>query len=59
MTILATLQTAFDRGQALKIISGLTNFDAESVARTVKAADRQLGQTGEKPHGSAGVRVGG
>jgi len=39
MTILATLQTAFDRGQALKIISGLTNFDATSVARVVKAAD--------------------
>jgi len=39
MTILATLQYAFDRGQALKIISGLTNFNAASVARTVKAAD--------------------
>ncbi|MGC9503994.1 DUF561 domain-containing protein [Baaleninema sp.] len=38
MTLLATLQRAFDRGQALKIISGLTNFDADRVARTVKAA---------------------
>ncbi|MBP0003417.1 MAG: DUF561 domain-containing protein [Cyanobacteria bacterium SBC] len=38
MTMLATLQRAFDRGQALKIISGLTNFDANRVARTVKAA---------------------
>ena len=29
---------SFHRGQALKIIAGLTNFDRQSVARTVKAA---------------------
>jgi len=38
MTIPATLNRAFQQGQALKIIAGLTNFDATSVARTVKAA---------------------
>lgn len=35
-----TLQTAFDQSQVLKVISGLNNFDAKSVAATVKAADR-------------------
>lgn len=38
MTKLAKLQDAFNHGQALKIISGLTNFDRDVVARTVKAA---------------------
>ncbi|NET29335.1 DUF561 domain-containing protein [Okeania sp. SIO1I7] len=32
------LQTALENGQALKIISGLTNFDTNRVAATVKAA---------------------
>lgn len=36
-----SLQRAFDQGRALKIISGLTNFDADRVAATVRAA--QLG----------------
>ncbi|MBE9177921.1 DUF561 domain-containing protein [Oculatella sp. LEGE 06141] len=40
MTIHPTLQTAFTQRNALKIISGLTNFDADRVAATVKAADR-------------------
>lgn len=35
-----TLQQAFDQGRALKIISGLNNFDQERVAATVKAAQR-------------------
>lgn len=35
-----TLQKAFDQIQVLKVISGLNNFDAKSVAATVKAADR-------------------
>lgn len=35
-----TLQNAFDSGRALKIISGLNNFDRERVAATVKAAER-------------------
>ncbi|UBF25890.1 DUF561 domain-containing protein [Kovacikia minuta CCNUW1] len=39
MTI-SKLQNALDQGNALKIISGLNNFDAERVAATVKAADR-------------------
>ncbi|MGD1860510.1 MAG: DUF561 domain-containing protein [Leptolyngbyaceae cyanobacterium] len=34
----AKLQTAFDQGQALKIISGLTNFDRDRVAAIVRAA---------------------
>ena len=38
MTMLARLQDSLRRGQALKIIAGLTNFDRQSVARTVKAA---------------------
>ncbi|WP_071516498.1 DUF561 domain-containing protein [Geitlerinema sp. PCC 9228] len=32
-------ETIFAQGNALKIISGLTNFDRERVARTVKAAE--------------------
>jgi hypothetical protein len=39
MTIHPTLQSAFAQKNALKIISGLTNFDAERVAAIVKAAD--------------------
>ena len=35
-----TLQQAFNQSQVLKVISGLNNFDAKSVAATVKAADR-------------------
>ncbi len=35
-----TLQTAFAQGQALKIISGLTNRDPDRVAAVVKAADQ-------------------
>ncbi|MGM0456869.1 MAG: DUF561 domain-containing protein [Cyanobacteriota bacterium] len=38
MTMLARLQNPLRRGQALKIITGLTNFNRDSVARTVKAA---------------------
>lgn len=38
MTMLARLQNPLRRGQALKIITGLTNFNPDSVARTVKAA---------------------
>jgi len=41
MTMPNILQTALDQGRALKIISGLNNFDPQSVAATVKAA--QLG----------------
>jgi hypothetical protein len=36
----AKLQTAFAQGQALKIISGLTNFDRDRVAAVVRAADQ-------------------
>jgi len=36
----AKLQTAFAQGQALKIISGLTNFDRDRVAAVVCAADQ-------------------
>ena len=36
----AKLQTAFAQGQALKIISGLTNFDRDRVAAVVRAADK-------------------
>ncbi|MBE9040222.1 DUF561 domain-containing protein [Oscillatoriales cyanobacterium LEGE 11467] len=39
MTIHSQLQSAFDRGTALKVISGLTNFDRDRVAFTVKAAE--------------------
>lgn len=40
MTVHPTLQRAFELGRALKVIAGLTNFDSQSVARTVKAADK-------------------
>lgn len=40
MTIHPTLQSALQRGTALKVISGLTNFDSDRVAAVVKAADR-------------------
>lgn len=40
MTLHPKLQRALDAGKALKIISGLTNFDQERVTATVKAADR-------------------
>ena len=39
MTISAELQRAFDQGCALKVISGLNNFDRQKVAAIVKAAD--------------------
>ncbi|MEM6520708.1 MAG: DUF561 domain-containing protein, partial [Cyanobacteria bacterium P01_C01_bin.70] len=40
MTMQAKLQTAFAQGRALKIISGLTNFDRDRVAAVVRAADQ-------------------
>ncbi|HEY9645539.1 MAG TPA: DUF561 domain-containing protein [Chroococcidiopsis sp.] len=40
MMNLPTLQAAFERGNALKVISGLTNLNADHVAKVVKAADR-------------------
>lgn len=40
MTIHPILQRAFDQGRALKIISGLNNFDAERVTAIVRAAER-------------------
>jgi len=41
MTIdLTTLNTALAQGKALKIISGLNNFDRDRVAAIIKAADR-------------------
>ncbi len=40
MTILPQLQPALAQGRALKVISGLMNFDAHQVARVVTAADR-------------------
>ncbi|NEQ42558.1 MAG: DUF561 domain-containing protein [Leptolyngbya sp. SIOISBB] len=40
MTMQAKLQAAFAQGQALKIISGLTNFDRDRVAAVVRAADK-------------------
>ncbi|MBD2022452.1 DUF561 domain-containing protein [Leptolyngbya sp. FACHB-36] len=40
MTNLSTLQTALAQGRALKVISGLNNFDADRVAATVRAADQ-------------------
>ncbi|MGD1906518.1 MAG: DUF561 domain-containing protein [Leptolyngbyaceae cyanobacterium] len=40
MAIPTPLQTAFNQGQALKIISGLTNHDQERVAAVVRAADQ-------------------
>lgn len=39
MTIHPTLQSAFEQGNALKIISGLNNFDVERVKAVVKAAE--------------------
>ena len=39
MTIHSILQRAFDQGRALKIISGLNNFDFAQVAAIVKAAE--------------------
>lgn len=40
MTMHPSLQRAFAQRNALKVISGLTNFDANRVAAVVKAADR-------------------
>lgn len=40
MTILFRLEQAFEQGNTLKVISGLTNFDADRVAAIVRAADR-------------------
>lgn len=40
MTIHPSLQQAFVQRNALKVISGLTNFNAEHVAAVVRAADR-------------------
>ncbi|PSB17016.1 DUF561 domain-containing protein [filamentous cyanobacterium CCP1] len=40
MTIHPTLQSAFAQRNALKIISGLTNFNPERVAAIVRAADQ-------------------
>ena len=40
MTIQPNLQQALNQGHALKIISSLTNFDADRVAAVVKAADQ-------------------
>lgn len=39
MTMHSTLQTSFAQKRALKIISGLTNYDVDRVAAVVKAAD--------------------
>ena len=38
MNLTTTLHRAFDHGKALKVISGLTNFDPQPVAAVVKAA---------------------
>jgi deoxyribose-phosphate aldolase len=40
MTMIPALDRAFQQGRALKIITGLTNFDADRVATVVRAADR-------------------
>ena len=40
MTIPPILQRAFDQGRALKIISGLTNFDSDRVLAVAKAAQQ-------------------
>ncbi|NJP09679.1 MAG: DUF561 domain-containing protein [Leptolyngbyaceae cyanobacterium RU_5_1] len=40
MRILPALKTAFDQGQALKVISGLHNVERDRVAAVVRAADR-------------------
>ncbi|MBD1843566.1 DUF561 domain-containing protein [Cyanobacteria bacterium FACHB-63] len=37
---MTTLQTALAQGRALKVISGLNNFDTNNVAAVIKAADR-------------------
>lgn len=39
MTNLSSLQSAFNQGHALKVISGLNNFNADRVAAVVKAAE--------------------
>ena len=38
--MISTLHTALAQGRALKIISGLNNFDANNVTSVIKAADR-------------------
>jgi predicted TIM-barrel enzyme len=38
--MISTLQNALNQRRALKIISGLNNFDANNVAAVIKAADR-------------------
>lgn len=38
--MISTLQSALAQGRALKIISGLNNFDATNVAAVINAADR-------------------
>lgn len=38
--MISTLQNALNQRRALKIISGLNNFDAHNVAAVIKAADR-------------------
>jgi predicted TIM-barrel enzyme len=38
--MISTLQNALNQRRALKIISGLNNFDAHNVATVIKAADR-------------------
>jgi hypothetical protein len=40
MSNLDSLQAAFSQRRALKVISGLNNFDAGNVAAVVQAADR-------------------
>lgn len=40
MAMYSKLQSAFEQGRVLKIISGLTNFDVERVVAVVKAADQ-------------------
>ena len=40
MTMLATLNAALEQGMALKVISGLNNFDRDRVAAVVNAADQ-------------------
>lgn len=39
MTILSSLQNALTQGHALKVISGLNNFDADRVAAVARAAE--------------------
>jgi thiamine monophosphate synthase len=40
MTMLPTLQTALQQGRALKVISGLNNFDRDRVSAVAKAAEQ-------------------